>query len=149
MPYDNTLKSSLASLLNVGMTDIAWNQASLPVRWGGIGVRSAHRLAPSAFLASAAGAAELLSHILSSWVLAAQDPAVEEAKVMWENMGGIQEPVGAQCTVQRKWDEKCCRMMAEGLRVGADERTTARLLRHADTITRRVTRGITRVPLRV
>ena len=128
MTYDNTHKSSLASLLNVEMTDTAWNQASLPVRWGGIGVRSAHRLAPSAFLASAAGAAELLSHILPSWVLAAHDPAVEEAKMMWESMGGLQEPVGEQSTVQRKWDEQCCRMTAEGLRVGADERTTARLL---------------------
>ena len=128
MTYDNTLKSSLASLLNVEMTDTAWNQASLPVRWGGIGVRSAHRLAPSAFLASAAGAADLLSHILPAWVLAVQDPAVEEAKVMWESMGGIQEPVGEQSTVQRKWDEQCCRTMAEGLRMGADERTIARLL---------------------
>ena len=57
MVYDNILRSALASLLNIDMSIAAWDQATLPLRWGGIGVRSAYRLAPSAFLASAAGAA--------------------------------------------------------------------------------------------
>ncbi len=53
--YDDVLRAALASLLNVELSTAAWDQASLPLRWGGIGVRSALRLAPSAFLASAAG----------------------------------------------------------------------------------------------
>ena len=128
MLYDNMLKQSLSSLLNVEMTDAAWNQASLPVRWGGIGVRSAHRLAPSAFMASAAGAAELLSHILPAWVLDVQDPVVDRVKVLWNDFGGVIEPMGEESRMQRKWDEQCCRTMAEKLKMGADERTTARLL---------------------
>ena len=40
-------------ILNIELTGIQWLQASLPVRNGGIGLRSAETLATSAFLASA------------------------------------------------------------------------------------------------
>ena len=43
-------------------------------------------------------------------------------------MSGAVEPAGEESGVQRKWDELCCKSVAEGLRVGADERTRARLL---------------------
>jgi len=38
------------------------------------------------------------------------------------------EPAGEESRAQRKWDEGCCRTVAEGLRLGADARTSARLL---------------------
>ena len=79
-------------------------------------------------MASAAGAAELLSHILPAWVLAVPDPAIDRVKALWKDFGGVMEPIGEESIIQRKWDEQCCRTMAEGLRMGADERTTARLL---------------------
>ena len=53
--YDEMIRTSLAAILNINLSTSAWAQACLPPRWGGIGVRSAHQLAPSAFLASAAG----------------------------------------------------------------------------------------------
>ena len=43
LAYDDTLKSSLATILNISLhylSPSAWNQASLPLRWSGIGVRS-------------------------------------------------------------------------------------------------------------
>src|SRR5260221_5773960 len=57
--YDAELREITSTLLNINMTESRWDQASLPVRWGGIGIRGAALLAPSAFLASAAGASEL------------------------------------------------------------------------------------------
>ena len=39
--YDELLRSTLCTTLNVDLSDGAWQQASLPVRWGGLGVRSA------------------------------------------------------------------------------------------------------------
>ena len=126
--YDDVLRAALASLLNVELSTAAWDQASLPLRWGGIGVRSALRLAPSAFLASAAGAAELLSLILPGRVLAVPDAAVVRVGATWKALCGGPEPVGGCRGKQREWDEGCCKRVAEGLRVGADERTTARLL---------------------
>ena len=52
------LRTLLSEILNVNLAnESAWNQASLPVKAGGIGngVRRATQLAPSAYLASAAG----------------------------------------------------------------------------------------------
>ena len=52
--FDIALKDGLSSILNVNLSEDQWNQASLPVRDGGLGIRSAASLATSAFLASAA-----------------------------------------------------------------------------------------------
>jgi len=52
--FDNTLRAGLTRILNVDLNDDQWTQASQPVGDGGLGIRSAQMLAPSAFLASAA-----------------------------------------------------------------------------------------------
>ena len=63
--YDEELRSTLSEVLNISLEDnCSWLQASLPVGYGGIGVRRATQLAPSAFLASAAGSSALISRIL-------------------------------------------------------------------------------------
>jgi len=52
--FDAVLRESLSTTLNIDLSDDRWIHASLPVRWGGLGVRSVVSLAPSAYLASAA-----------------------------------------------------------------------------------------------
>ena len=47
--FASTLKQGLSSVLNVDLTESQWLQASLPVRHGGLGIRSVQMLAPSAF----------------------------------------------------------------------------------------------------
>ena len=64
MRYDDTLRDSLQTILNVTLDETCWRQASLPVWAGGLGIRSAVMLAPSAFIASAAGTASLVSSLL-------------------------------------------------------------------------------------
>jgi len=56
--FDIVIRDSLSTTLNVDLDDQRWAQASLPVRWGGLGVRSIVLLAPSAYLASAASTME-------------------------------------------------------------------------------------------
>ena len=92
--YDDAPREALTTLLNIELNTAAWDQASLPLRWGGIGVRSAHRLAPSAFLASAAGAAAPLSLILPGRVLATPYPAVDRVQAVWRSMSGAVEQAG-------------------------------------------------------
>jgi len=59
------LKSIISSVTNICFgDDPAWTQATLPVRYGGLGFRSTVQLAPSAYLASAAASSGLVSHIL-------------------------------------------------------------------------------------
>ena len=62
--YDDVLGSIVGTIANTGLDDNAWNQASLPVKAGGLGIRSAVQLAPSAFLSSAAASTDLVRHIL-------------------------------------------------------------------------------------
>ena len=60
------LRPILSNALNIslGINDPAWAQAQLPVKLGGLGIRSACQLAPSAFLASAADASDTLKSML-------------------------------------------------------------------------------------
>jgi hypothetical protein len=62
--FDNMLRSALCSICNVTLTDQQWLQASLLVRAGGVGIRHVSSLAPSAFMASAAGTRDLQDFIL-------------------------------------------------------------------------------------
>ena len=57
--FDSLLRSGLTKIVNCELDDLAWIQAGLPIRDGGLGVRSVALLAPSAFLASAAANLEL------------------------------------------------------------------------------------------
>jgi hypothetical protein len=71
--FNNMLRSALCSICNVTVTDLQWLQASLPVRAGGLGIRRMSSLAPSAFLASAAGMRDLQDFILRRTVRTADD----------------------------------------------------------------------------
>ena len=64
--YDDLLRSILSGIVNVNFqeNDLTWTQATLPVKCGGLGIRSAVQPAPSAFLASAAGTSDLIHQIL-------------------------------------------------------------------------------------
>ena len=61
--FDCVLCHELSKILNVEFNDSQWKQASLPVQIGGLGVRSACMLAPSAFVASAAATLSLQNAI--------------------------------------------------------------------------------------
>ena len=63
--YDDFLRSVLSSITNVSMEkESVWFQATLPVAMGVLGIRGAVQLAPSAFLASAAGCSDLIHRLL-------------------------------------------------------------------------------------
>ena len=64
--YDNVLCSVLSNVTNCDLSahQSAWVQSSLPVKMGGLGIRSAVHLAPSAFLASSAASVSLVQCII-------------------------------------------------------------------------------------
>ena len=90
--FDNTLKDGLSSILNINLSEDQWNQASLPVRDGGLGIRSAASLATSAFLASAARTNDLQSRILPNTVLHIQEQVIDHARQQWEIQSGSYAP---------------------------------------------------------
>lgn len=63
--FGDIQRLALSEITNVCLDDDSvWIQASLPVGMGGIDLRRAAELAPSAFLASAAGSSSLIIQIL-------------------------------------------------------------------------------------
>ena len=61
--YDDLLREALSSITNNTISDLQWIQASLPVKDGGLGIRSVVTLAPSAYLSPAAGTLDLQARI--------------------------------------------------------------------------------------
>uniref|UniRef100_A0A1X7TNR1 Uncharacterized protein n=1 Tax=Amphimedon queenslandica TaxID=400682 RepID=A0A1X7TNR1_AMPQE len=82
--YDSVLCSLLNDLLNVSIDIEAplWSQASLPIRSGGLGIRSAVQLAPSSNLSLAAASHDLISNILPDVSLPSSLPFIDEAQTL-------------------------------------------------------------------
>lgn len=104
MPHiDETLRSALTHICNVPLSDQHWLQASLPVRYGGLGIRSVSMLASSAFLASAAGTQTLQTLILQKCHITT-DESSSRSLARWNSLAGSQAPVNLQESCQRTWD---------------------------------------------
>ena len=129
--YDDLLRSTLSATLNIELLDDGWLQASLPVRWGGLGVRSAVSLAAPAYLASAAGTLDRVLSILPSRLHTSVDPTVAVAQESWQSVVGTSThpPTVDNAKRQQAWDEPCCRKVAgDLLERASDDYTRARLL---------------------
>lgn len=103
--FDNTLRSGLSSILNVDLSDIQWLQASLPVRHGGLGIRSAQMLAPSAFLASAASTHDLQQSILPQCIGTLDDESLAAVETSWISLSNSPKPDAESAHIQRAWDK--------------------------------------------
>ena len=103
--FDDHLITLLSEILNVNMADeSAWTQASLPVKAGGIGVRRATQLAPSAYLASAAGCSELIQLILPIKLRGLTDSYFATRVEVWKQGSSIDAPCPSQLTHKHAWD---------------------------------------------
>ena len=131
LAYDAVLKSIVSNVTNIrfGDDDPAWTQATLPVRYGGLGFRSAVQLAPSAYLASAAASSGLISHILPSSLQSLPIPHLDAAVTLWSQGHNNPPPSGSAACNQKTWDASVVSTSAEGLLESApDGITRARLL---------------------
>ena len=103
---DQLLRSITSAALNVDVSaESTWLQASLPVLHVGLGVRSAVTLAPSAFLASAAGCHTLTKQILRPRLH--NSPALDtlDALMLWSSTTLVSPPTSPSDVHQRAWDE--------------------------------------------
>ena len=127
--YDELLCSIISRICNVNLSvsDTAWLQASLPVSAGGLGLRSAVQLSPSAFLASAATSAELMSIILPGSLPATACEA-DLALTSWSSQFPVESlppPSGDDAKFQRAWDSLLVNSSLEYLLDNSDESTKA------------------------
>ena len=131
MTLDGLLRGCVCAITNTDLTDIQWTQASLPVRNGGLGIRRVSSLAPSAFLASAAGTLDIQAKLLLR-CLAPVDSAVDRVLEQWSSeysQTGVMRPVGVDAGKQRQWDKPCVSADVASLMISlTDRRHQARLL---------------------
>jgi len=131
--FDSTIRESLSATLNVDLSDDRWTQASLPVRWGGLGVRSVVSLAPSAYLASAASTAALTSTLLPARLRSIEDSGIAVSISAWIRLTNSEthttQMTPPSSTSQLAWDDACGKVQAEKLIAAtSDQVEHARLL---------------------
>ena len=129
--FDSIQISMLESICNIrlDMSSCSWLQASLPVNAGGLGIRSAVMLAPSAYLASAAGYSEILKSILPN----NRGPTIhlsstsKEALQVWKIGHDLSPPSGLDAYCQKNWDSPIVEATFQTLLAQADTKSSARL----------------------
>ena len=106
--FDQLQRVLLKSLCNISLDDHSWSQASLPINSGGLGILSAVLLAPSAFLASAAGCKSLSLTILPGLFSSVNAQLRQEALSHWQSSvpsDTVDPPTGTSATSQKAWDQ--------------------------------------------
>ena len=126
------LRSVVSGICNIyfdDVDDVTWTQATLPVKFGGLGIRRAVQLAPSAFLASAAGSSDLIRQILPPYLHGTPLPNLDDAMVQWSQGHDQSPPTGPASHRQKNWDTVKVSSTADVLLSNAhDPVTRARLL---------------------
>src|SRR6218665_27031 len=102
--YAAELRSGLSIILNLPLTDKAWIQASLPIKRGGVGIRSVTSLALPAFLASATST-DSIQAIMMGNAASAKDETREELKPRWSTASTTQSLEGPLPLKQSAWEK--------------------------------------------
>ena len=101
---DSVQHHLLESICNVHLSDNAWLQASLLVKSGGLGIRNFATLAPSSFLASAAGSSDLTKAILPPSMVNSKCPFYNAAISLWKQGHVTDPPSGSLSGSRKAWD---------------------------------------------
>ena len=64
--FDSGMRHSLCQITNSSISDPAWMQATLPLRFGNLGLRSASESSPAAFLGSCNATRDLVQRLLEA-----------------------------------------------------------------------------------
>jgi hypothetical protein len=129
--FNVVLRSLLEEICNIHLDDTAWLQASLPIKAGGLGIRSATLLAPSAYLASAAGSFSTSFTILPERFTSSTQSSLHlEAVQAWQCDHSEPPPSGSDATHQSAWDSPRVQSCLSSLldKAFSDPISSARLL---------------------
>jgi hypothetical protein len=99
---DPSFKSSLERILNLRLTDLQWCQSTLPIRFGGLGIRRISVICLPAFLSLIHGVKKLVSPLLNSKDNELIIHHYDEALAVWDVVNENERPTIPQ--FQKNWD---------------------------------------------
>ena len=115
--------------INFNRDDPSWLQATLPVGSGSHGFRSASSLAPSAFLASADGASDLMYQLLPPQLSSVPYHDKDCALSIWKSALPVDAAVPTTMNWQKSWDQPMVQHQLDTLLAGCpDQVSLPRLL---------------------
>jgi hypothetical protein len=82
--YVNSVDSSLERILNLRLTDLQWCQSTLPIKFGGLGIRRISAICFTAFLSSIHGVKKLVSLLRNSKDNELITHHYDEASAVWD-----------------------------------------------------------------
>ena len=128
--WDHLLKSTVSRITNIDFNHgNSWLQATLPIKSGGLGFRSASILAPSAFLASADGASDLMQQLLPIHLQSTPYLDRDYALVRWRSALPEDTPLPNATSQQKSWDRPSVQHLFDTLLSHcADDISRSRLL---------------------
>ena len=126
--FDSIQRSLLEGICNIQLNDDSWIQAALPINAGGLGICSAAKLAPSAYLASAAGCATILQTLLPDVIYSSMHSLQHEAITIWQKLSTEPPPTEDNAAKQRCWDFPVIEATFNNLLLRSEQKSRARLL---------------------
>ena len=112
----------------MAMTDDAWEQAALPLRHGGLGVRSVHALALPSYVSSLTASAPLVSYICFSTFTGSEPAALLPAVEQFMSANGVETvPERPAANLQKTWDDIASTATADRLIAQSNQTHRARL----------------------
>ncbi|KAI5632514.1 DM DNA binding domain-containing protein [Phthorimaea operculella] len=124
--FDGALKDAVEQILNVSLSVTQWEQAALPIRHGGLGIRRAVDVGLPAFIASAHGVVNLVTNILPLNGDRANIPFAAGAMEAWTAIHTTAVVPDAP-EAQRSWDQIGAKRILDQLIEGAVGSDLARL----------------------
>ena len=123
--FDQTARSCLETITNCRLDDQAFNQASLPVKFGGLGIRRAEDICLPAFIASSFKAVGITGQLLSNEHSAPFAALLSEAVQTWKALDPrLLEPAASFKGIQKHWDLPVAELRLKGLIEGASSAVT-------------------------
>lgn len=101
--FDDGIRSTLESILNIPLDDHNWTQASLPINFGGLGIRKITDICLPAFMASAYGVSDFIKSVLSIQGDELVISHMADAFEVWDSVTGFQG-TPSQPKIQKNWD---------------------------------------------
>lgn len=101
--FDTAIKLVLEKIINIKFSQSSWDQASLPVACGGLGIRAISDISLPAFLASLHASSTLINSILSPTIVESECEYLKEAMELWTSRFP-NLPIPGSPNLQKCWD---------------------------------------------